>query len=180
MEMTQKTAIRVSDLDQKNPTSFALRPDAGACRALAGELGLLGLRKLAFSGQIEASGRSDWTLSGRLGATVVQPCVVTLEPVTTRIETDVHRTYVAGLAQPDAPETEMPDDDAVEKLGAFIDPAAVMAEELALALPLYPRKDGVDLGTAVYAEPGVQPMTDEDVKPFAGLSELRESLKNKK
>ena len=34
-----------------------------------------------------------------------------------------------------------------------------------------------ELGEAVYAEDGVQPMRDEDTKPFAGLAALRGQLK---
>jgi uncharacterized metal-binding protein YceD (DUF177 family) len=175
--MTDKTALRVADLSQNAPTAFDLRPDSAAMKALAAELGLSGLRKLSFVGQIQAQGRRDWTLTARLGATVTQPCVVTLEPVITRIETDVRRTYLADLPTPQEAEVEMPEDDTVEQLGAVIDPAAVMAESLALALPLYPRKDGVDPGEAVFTEPGKTPMRDEDTRPFAGLANLRDALK---
>ena len=164
-EMTDSTNFRVADLDPHHPTPFDLRPGEDIRAALAAELGLLGLRKLSFTGTIAAQGRRDWVLSGKL------------EPVTTRIDTEVMRTYVAGLAEPEALEVEMPEDDSVERLGATIDPASVMAEELALALPPYPRKDGVELGESVFAEPGTKPMTDDDAKPFAGLSGLRDTLK---
>ncbi|MCX8227096.1 MAG: DUF177 domain-containing protein, partial [Sulfitobacter sp.] len=39
---------------------------------------------------------------------------------------------------------------------------------------------GAELGQAVYAEPGVAPMTDEDARPFAGLAQLREKLEDPK
>lgn len=175
--MSDKTAIRVADLSQNAPTPFDLRPDPAAQKTLAEELGLLGLRKLRFAGQIVAQGRKDWELTGSLGATVTQPCVVTLEPVTTRIDVDVRRLFLADLPDIEAEEIEMPEDDSVEKLGSEIDPAAVMAEALALALPLYPRKQGVSLSDSVFAEPGVEPMTDEDARPFAGLANLRDALK---
>lgn len=175
--MSDTSALRVADLAQNAPTSFELRPNAPTCAALAAELGLIGLRKLRFAGQIAARGRRDWELTGTLGATVVQPCVVTLDPVTSRIDVDVRRLYVAALPEIEEEEVEMPEDDTVEPLGSVIDPGAVMAEALALALPLYPRKDGVDLNEAVFSEPGVQPMTDEDARPFAGLANLRDSLK---
>lgn len=172
-------AIRVADLDQTRPTGFALRPDAGEMAAIAGALGLLGLRKLSFAGEIAAMGRRDWRLSGTLGATVVQPCVVTLEPVTTRIDVPVRRQYVADFDAPQDAEAEMPEDDSTEPLGTAIDPGAVMIEALALALPDYPRKAGADLGEAVFAAPGVTPMRDEDARPFAGLAGLRAALEEK-
>ncbi|MEX0300945.1 MAG: DUF177 domain-containing protein, partial [Leisingera sp.] len=136
------------------------------------------LRKLRFTGEIKAMGKKDWKLSGRLGATVVQDCVVTLEPVTTRIEEAVEITYLARFETPEGAEAEMPEDDSIEPLGTHIAPAAVMAEALALHIPAYPRKDGAELGEAVYAEDGVQPMRDEDAKPFAGLAALRGELKD--
>ncbi len=177
MSDTSTYAFRVADLSQHSPTRFDLRPDSATCSALAEELGVLALRKLRFAGEIAAQGRRDWVLSASLGATVVQPCVVTLEPVTSRIDFDVRRLYVAHMPEIEEDEIEMPEDDSVEALGKIIDPGAVMAESLALALPQYPRKEGADLGAAVFAAPGVEPMTDEDARPFAGLAQLRESLK---
>ncbi len=174
--MTDKTALRVADLSQNTPTAFDLRPGAEVLKALAAELGLQGLRKLRFAGQIAAQGRKDWVLTGELGATVVQPCVVTLEPVTTRIDTEVRRTFLADMPEIEAEEVEMPEDDTLEQLGPVIDPAVVMAEALALALPLYPRTPDAALGESVFAEPGVTPMRDEDTRPFAGLAGLRDAL----
>ncbi|MHA6261665.1 YceD family protein [Arenibacterium sp. CAU 1754] len=175
--MSNTTALRVADLAQNRPTPFDLRPNAEQMQALAQETDLIALRKLTFSGEVKSQGKQDWVLTGHLGATVVQPCVVTLEPVTTRIETDVQRTYLTEMPEADAAEVEMPEDDTIERLGTHIDPAVVMAEALVLALPLYPRKEGADLGEAVFTEPGQTPMRDEDTKPFAGLSQLRDTLK---
>lgn len=178
--MTETHALRVAELPQNTPTPFELIPDAEARAALAEELGIDALRKLRFTGRISAHGKRNWLLVGQLGATVVQPCVVTLEPVTTRIDTEVRRLFLARMPEEDAPEVEMPEDENIEPLGTTIDPAAVMAEALALALPLYPRAEGADLGEAVFTEPGKAPMRDEDIRPFAGLAGLRDALKQGK
>jgi len=175
--MTDTPALRVADLPQNSPTSFDIRPDSDLLASLAKDLGLRGLRKLRFSGQIEAQNRSDWHLTGTLGATALQTCVITLEPITTRIDLPVERRFLAGLVISDEPEFEMPDDDNAELLGSHIDPQAVMAEALALVLPQYPRKEGVELGEAVYTEPGQEPMRDQDTRPFAGLADLKNQLK---
>lgn len=176
--MSDSTALRVADLPQNTPTAFEIIPDKDTLTALAAEMGVNAVRKLRFTGEIKAMGKKDWKLTGRLGATVVQDCVVTLEPVTTRIEEQVEITYLARVETPEGAEVEMPEDDSIEPLGTHIDPAAVMAEALALHIPAYPRKDGAELGEAVYAEDGVQPMRDEDTKPFAGLAALRGQLKD--
>ncbi|MGI9367976.1 MAG: YceD family protein [Ruegeria sp.] len=175
--MTNHTSLRVADLPQNAPTAFELRPDSQILDTLKSELGLLGLRKLSFVGDIRAQGKQDWLLTGKLGATVIQPCVVTLEPVTTRIETQVKRLYLGDWVEPNVPEFEIQEDDETEALSAEIDPGLVMVEALALALPPYPRKEGAHLEQVNYTEPGKQAMTDEDVKPFAGLASLRDQLK---
>ncbi len=172
------TALRVSELSQNSATAFDLRPDRAEMDALAQALGLDGLRKLRFAGQIAGVGRADWQLRGTLGATVVQPCVVTLDPVTTRIEAPVERLFLRDFEAPDDPEVEMEaDDDRTEPLGSWIDPAQIMAEALALNLPLYPRSDGAALEQSNFAEKGVAPMTDEDARPFAGLAALKDQFK---
>ena len=171
------TAMRVAELSHNSENVFLIRPGADALAEIARALDLSALRKLSFQGKITPLGKSDWQLTARLGATVVQPCVVTLEPVTTRIDTDVTRQFVADFADPDEPEAEMPEDDTVERLGQWIDPALVMTEALVIAAPDYPRKDAVELGQMIYTKPGDAPMTDEDARPFAGLADLQAKLK---
>ena len=171
-----ETALRVSDLNQNAATPFSVRPDSAALKAIAAELELLGLRKLSLIGELQGKGATDWRLNAKLGATVVQPCGVTLEPVTTRIDVPITRIFQRDYIDVDAPEAEVPEDDTAEPLGPWIDPAQVMVEALVLALPLYPRAKDVELGEQIFAQPGVAPMRDEDARPFAGLAALREQL----
>lgn len=169
-------ALRVSDLPAKGQRSFEVTLEAAAVEALATEMELDGLRKLRFVGAVQAQGKRDWRLDGTLGATVVQKCSVTLGPVTTRIDAPVTRIYVQDYADPDSPETEMPEDDTVESLGPWIDPHAVMIEALSLEIPEYPRADGVALGETVLTEAGKAPLRDADLKPFAGLAALKAQM----
>ncbi len=171
--------IRLADLAGRKDTAFALAPEADERTAIADDLGIIGIKKLRFEGSLEPLGKHDWVLSGKIGATVMQECVVTLEPVTTRIDETVTRTYARDFVQPEGDEVEMPEDDSVEELPNTLDIAEVMIESLALALPQFPRKDGAELGEAVYSQPGTTPMRDEDARPFAGLSSLKESLEKK-
>lgn len=170
------SALRVADLSQNTSLPISLRPEAAVLAQIADALELSALRKLSFEGQLRPVGKTDWRLSARLGATVVQPCVVTLEPVTTRIDRQVERQFIADYTDPEDPEVEMPEDETSEALGIWIDPAQVMQEALALAVPDYPRKEGAELGQMVYTEPGQTPMTDEDARPFAGLADLKAQL----
>ncbi len=171
-------ALRVADLPQNAPTLFSIRPETPQLQAIADEMHLLSLRKLSFEGKVVAEGADSWRLTARLGATVTQPCAVTLDPVSTRIDEDVIRHYQSDFVEIDAPETEMPEDETAEPLKAWIDPEAVMLEALALALPLYPRVPDAELGEMTVSAPGVAPMTAEDAKPFAALAALKNSLRD--
>ncbi|MEJ6398123.1 YceD family protein [Yoonia sp. 208BN28-4] len=174
-----RTVLRLADLATRKPTRFDITPDAAVRDRMAQELGIVAIRKLRIDGMLTPVGRSDWTLEATLGATIVQECVVTLDPVTTRIDEPVQRNYIAGYEDPDAAEAEMPEDDTTEALPASVDLLAVAQEALSLALPPFPRADGAALGEAVYSEPDVAPMTDEDAKPFAGLGALKAQLSAK-
>ncbi len=180
MSATSSSAarLRVSELSQAGPTSFALRPDKAELAELARTLGIDALRKLSFTGTVRPLGDADWRLDATLGATVVQPCVVTLEPVTTRIDAPVTRVFLRDYAEIDEPEAEMPEDDTTEPLGAWIDPAAVMVEALSLEMPAYPRAPQAVIEPVRVTEPGKKAMTDEQARPFAGLADLKAKLEN--
>lgn len=172
--------MRVSALSSRKPTQFSVTPDAGQRDTLALLLGVSAIPDLSFTGAIRPSGTRDFTLEGRLLGHVVQPCVVTLVPVLTRLDQTVVRTYTADYALPEADEVEAPGDDTLEPLGDSIDPAAVMTEAVALALPDYPRAPEVansaDEAVFVATPPGAEPLRDTDLKPFAGLGALRRKL----
>lgn len=171
-------ALRVADLSQNAATPFELQPESSLLSEIAAQMGVIRVRKLRFSGEIRGHGKRDWTLKGDLGFTVTQPCVVSLEPVNTRIDTKIERLFLANQDMPSEEEVEMPEDDNVEPLESHINPYAVMLEALALHLPQYPRKKGIELGEAVHSAPGITPMRDEDTRPFSGLAALRDQLKS--
>lgn len=172
------STISLADLSE--PRSFDLRPDADTSRDMAERLGLLALRKVSFSGELRPLGGQDVELSAKLGATVVQPCGVTLEPVTTRIDEHVERTYVANMPDlPDGAEVEMPGNVEVEPLPRSVDLSEVMEEALSLAIPMFPRSPEAGVADISVTEPGKSPMTDEEARPFAGLAQLRDKLGDK-
>ncbi len=170
--------LRVSDLPARKPTRFDLSPSAPELAAIAAEIGADSLRKVRLQGELRPLGRTDWELEAKLAATVVQPCVVTLAPVTTRLDEKVERRWLRDMPEPTGEEAEMPEDDTSEPLGAVIDLGVVLTEALALALPLYPRAEGAELEEDAFTEPGKAPLRDEEIRPFAGLASLRDRLAN--
>jgi uncharacterized metal-binding protein YceD (DUF177 family) len=163
-------SVRVASLRARRPTRFSLTPDAAARAALAAELGASALRKLRFTGTILPEGRTDWRIEAELGATVVQPCVISLHPVTTRIDTPLVRRLVTQMPAFDA-DQEMADE-TLEPLGAVIDLGAMMVEALALEMPDYPRADGSGGDEIAPPRDEDDAMTDAPRKPFAALADL--------
>lgn len=178
--------LETSALARRKKTQFNYRADAAQLKALIKELDLNGLRKLSFVGSIAPAGRYDWELNAVLGATAVQLCTITLDPVTTRVEVEVARRFVAEMPE-HAKESEedefggtaMLDDDTLEPLESQINLWRVLQESLALALPEYPRAEGAELGTLKVTEPGKTALDDADLKPFAGLAGLKDKLEGK-
>ncbi len=168
--------LRLADLTNRHATTFDLKTTSPERTAVAEHLKIIGVKKLTFTGEITPQGRGDWQLNGVLGATVVQECVATLAPVTTRIDEGIRRVYARDFTYPDGAEAEMPQDDAVEPLPQTLDLGQVMVEALSLGLPPFPRAEGAELGQVLAAEEGIAPMTDDDAKPFAGLGALRDKL----
>src|SRR5690606_15516254 len=113
-----------------------IAPDAAMRAAMAEELGVITLRKLTFRGSLAPLGRRDWQLTAELGATAVQACIATLEPVTSRVDVRVERRFLTDMPRPEdlnaTPDegVEMPEDDCEEPLGEVIDLSRVLIEAL--------------------------------------------------
>lgn len=171
------TTLRTAALSGRKPTRFRYAPDPAARAALSRALGLSDLPALSLTGEIRPVGKGDFRLEARLSARAVQPCSITLAPVPAAVDEDILRIYLADYAAPEAEEAEIRADDDSEPLPETIDLADLAGEALMLALPLYPRAPGAGLGSMVFAPPGAEPLTDEALKPFAGLSGLAGALK---
>lgn len=173
--------LSVSRLRGLTEFAFDLSPDAAEAEALAKLMGAQALRKMRFAGTLTAAPDGAWRLEAELGATVVQTCVITLDPVTTRIDAPVARLFVPGAA-PDGAEIVISgedddDEDEIEPLGATIDLGLVATEALALALPAYPRRADARLEDALGAPVAAAVLDDEpEIKPFAGLAALRAKM----
>ena len=172
-----RTRYLLRDLKAAGETRFSLEPGPDIVAGLAADRALEKLRKLRFEGVIRPEGAEDWRLQANLGATLVQACIVSGEPVTTRLDIPVERHFLAHWPEiGGAGEVEFDGDDSAEPLGDDIDLLAILGESLALEVPEYPRKSDAELGEAVFTAPGLAPMTDDDAKPLAGLAALRDKM----
>lgn len=163
-------AFPASQLLAKKRTQIRFAPDAAARAALARVLDLIELPELSFEAVVTPEGKGDLRLEGTLAARAVQACVVTLAPVPARVEAKVLRRYLVDWQEPEAEDSEIPADDTIEPLPRVIDLAALALEELALALPEYPRAPGAALDPALAPPP--ETAEEPTAKPLAGLAAL--------
>ncbi|HEY0302990.1 MAG TPA: YceD family protein [Rhizomicrobium sp.] len=119
---------------------------------------------------------NNFSFDAVLVAEIVQDCVVTLEPVRSRIERPVHRELhlTAHTRHRGDPEIALGEqagaDDLPEEIESLeYDLAAPLLEELVLAIDPYPRAPGVEF--APPADPGAAPEPRES--PFAVLKSLK-------
>jgi uncharacterized metal-binding protein YceD (DUF177 family) len=160
----------------RRPLPFDFAPDEREAAALARLLDARSVRKMRFQGELRPEG-AGFALEGRLGATVVQTCVVTLEPVTSRIDAAVRRRFLPADAPAREVEVGLDDDDEIEPLADRIDLGMVAMEALALALPAYPRHPDAALEASAAPEGEAEAGEQEGEHPFASLAAYRERLR---
>jgi hypothetical protein len=114
-----------------------------------------------------------YALLAKLDASIIQSCVVTLEPVRSRIEREIARDLLlASPVRRALPKEALPplpsvEDDLTEEIDSLTyDLAAPLLEEFSLAIDPYPRAPGV-----AFEPPGNGPERAEG--PFAALKALK-------
>jgi hypothetical protein len=152
------------------PTLLSLVAEEGERQAIARAYGCLALDALAADLKIIRRG-DELRVTGELRADVVQPCVVSLEPVPARIREKVTFSFAPPATPRREARAEEAEDIAYEGedppeplMDGEADLGAILLQFFALALDIYPRKAGVELAAA----------PDEDkTHPFAALKGLR-------
>ena len=143
-----------------------LTPDAPARARIARALDLASLD--AFEADVNLlPSAAGWSLSGRVRASAVQTCGLTLEPLPVQIDAP----FSLSLSEPIDEDSEeiiitLEDEspDVVED--GQIDLGQYAVEQLALHLDPFPRKPGAEF---------VQPAEPGEISPFAVLKQLRPS-----
>lgn len=177
--MTRHTSKPVLDalvrIDQipASGRDFEIEADAEQREALTGRLGVSALE--AFGARVNVRAlRGGVRVRGRLKAAVVQPCVVTFEPVRQSIDEPVDRVFLPGREEryegPPGAEVyvDLEGEDPPDHYeGNEIDLSELLVETLSLAIDPYPRLEGVDIPPEARDE--------EDDSPFAKLKALKDN-----
>ena len=177
--------LRFSEINQSKPFEFHLMLSNQKVSELIERLDLLNIKKVSLVGILSPISFNEWRLKAELRATVKQKCVISFKPVQTIVHETINRTFSPSALQntseaDDDGTSPVIFDDTLHEFNDEIDLADIIFEELTLILPLYPRFEGAELGSYSITQPGAKPLKDEDLKPFAKLSELKEKLIQKK
>lgn len=171
--------VSVSDLAPAGAT-YTLAANDNERAALARRFGLLALNALSAEITLKwVPGGAFLRLNGRIRASVVQSCVVTLEPVTVELDQPVDILFDPNAES--AAELDLNAEEDIEPLeDDVLDIAEIVAEEMVLMLDPYPRAPGAapgPLGPRQEArERGDELDQGEDVprgSPFEILAGLR-------
>ncbi|BAS00144.1 hypothetical protein BV133_2550 [Blastochloris viridis] len=154
-------------------SKLTLEPGADTREALARHVGALSVPALKVTLTLAVDRNGDVDVEGRLTGRVVQPCVVTLEPIEAELDEDVAVRFSADARPLEVePGTEIefsaeeadPPEPIVD--GRF-DLGAILTEFFSLSVEPYPRKPDVAWQS---------PADDEgNNSPFAALVKLKPS-----
>ncbi len=150
----------VDDIPEKGAT-VEVAADADERALLAKAFGLVEIKALTGRFEVKRKGR-EAVAKGEVTATVVQTCVVTLDPFDAEVKEAVDLRFA-----PDAPALDddtAPPDAPDPIVDGRIDLGAITAEFLALGLDPYPKKPG-----ASFSFEG----EDDKENPFAALAALK-------
>ncbi len=174
--------LRVADLGE-GTTVRRIEADAGERSALAERFGLVALDGLSATVFLDTQpGHGVVRVHGELSAEVVQTCIVTLEPLSTRLHAAFERLYgpeedglEASTSVHDAPEHAVIAPDAEEPQQPFVDGAIdigeAVAEQLAIELDPFPRTPGV-VFQEFSSESDDSREAGEERRPLAALKDL--------
>lgn len=172
--------IIFSHLNATKSNIFRWQGDANNNSKIAEQLSLISVDKLDFRGKISAQGKNKWLLTGKLGATATQKCVVTLEAIKCRVDEKIRRIYVPieeipSVEKDDRRDIKLELDENLEPLTNSVDLSLIAQEILALSLPDYPRSNNTDYVSVSLGEDEKTNERDNQQNPFAILSTLKKN-----
>lgn len=151
----------------------------GEAAALAKRYGILDVTRVRATVRLTAIARGDVAMDADFDATVVQRCVVTLDPVESRLQGSFSLVYLENASDGDEGLADVIDgndpDPAEPIVDGQIDVGEAVAEQIALEIDPFPRAPGAEF-TLPAAAGGAESVGDERPNPFAKLAILKDKL----
>jgi uncharacterized metal-binding protein YceD (DUF177 family) len=144
--------------------------DASARAEIAKIANVLAVHQLNATFELARHGSDGLRVVGKIGATLEQQCVLTLEPMQSNVEETIDLVF-SPRALSQGEDTAQAEHEPAEILqDGVVDLGAIATEFLLLGIDPYPRKPG-----AVFAAPAENESTRN--RPFAALAALKKGLR---
>lgn len=166
---------RIVHLDRLPPGGVAVEISASAAEtaALAVRFGFRALPRLAARVAVDRRPGGLVVVEGRIRATIVQDCVVTLDPVEQAVDEPFRLTFAERAGAPGGDLVLSVEEDTPEPLsGPALDVGELVAEQLALAADPFPRRPGARLEDVLPAGRAGSEAAKRLDSPFAALAGL--------
>lgn len=168
--------VRFAEVDAKGKTVL-INATESDCRELSARLRILSLADVKAKLVLKRVSKHLINLTGTLSCKAVQECVVTLEPVETVIDTEFEVTF-SEEKQELAEDTVMPDLTIEPVENGVTDLGEIVAQQISIALPDYPRADGVAFEGHIEAPEALLPPEQRTSRPFATLLKVAQQQQN--
>ena len=145
---------------------------------IAGALDLAGLKNFRMNFQLRRAGQRHFKLSGHMVASATQICVVSLQPVETRVDEKIEMEFwppedvarIEAEAEPESMSVPLNGPEPIRN--GVIDVGQLAYEHLAASLDPYPRKAEARFEWGNRAGGGGE--DGSAARPFAGLARLKD------
>ena len=154
------------------------------CEALARRFGLIAVKGVEARLDLcrhERAGGPEYTVTGDFSADVVQACAITLEPIESSVASRLAVRYMSPQAFEEVEERydhdiplDLEEEDIEVLPEGVLDLGELVAQYIAISLPPYPRKEGLDLsafGIKAEDDQGLQ-SSKEEASPFSILKKI--------
>ncbi|MEQ9198503.1 MAG: DUF177 domain-containing protein [Rhodospirillales bacterium] len=158
-------------------TNLLITATQAECRAAADDLGVVSVPSLAATGTVTR--RKDMVrLSLKITADITQTCVVTLEPLESRVACELKRVFTTRPPVENAEVDIDPlSDDPPDPLeGGLVPIRDAILEQILLEIDPYPRKEGLSYVEILDDDDDGTGKADEKASPFAALAALKDKL----
>ena len=165
--------VPIKSLKQTKKFSFNHECSSTELYKLEKILDVLKIESVSFKGQLTPSDSQNYKLHASFKATVTQACVITLKPVTTQIEQQIHQHYStdkeahqAKTVSGDYKTTE------IERIFNEVNIGDLILEFLSLSIPLYPKNKNASFEGISATKSGIKPLEKPLNNPFNSLKKL--------
>ena len=156
------------------PSGVSERLDATAeeRKALRARFDLLDMPVLQAFLELKPDMKNAVEVTGKINATIIQNCILTLEPITTSFDLNVQTTFLPSDDNPEGAGSPNLEEGAGEieyyPQGGKIDLGEMVAQHLGVSIDLYPRKPGATLNSTEFGA------KVPEKNPFAKLAKIQD------